>query len=102
MFITKVVLQVWNWSEVNPERDAARCDEGASGDHYYGASTLACEEDEEGSLAEILAESFNLQRGVSLHVLCLPGVSIAFEWTAVHALALALLHCNLVFASLVI
>jgi hypothetical protein len=56
-------FHVWNWSEVNRERTADEFDAGAAGDPFYGGVVGECELDENASLTEILAESFNVRAG---------------------------------------
>jgi hypothetical protein len=55
-------VQVWNWFEVNKERDA-NSDDGAAGDHYYGAGG-DLDLDPDVGLNEIIAEALNASPGV--------------------------------------
>jgi hypothetical protein len=54
-------VQVWNWLEVNKERDAS-FDDGAAGDHYYGARGNL-DSDPDVGLNEIIAEALNASPG---------------------------------------
>jgi hypothetical protein len=58
--MNKEGFHVWNWSETNEEKET---DGGAAGNYYYGGAALDCELDENASLTEILAESFNVEQG---------------------------------------
>lgn len=61
--LRKSALQVWNWAEVNEERNAARDEDGAGGDHYYGGAAAACDASADGGLADIIAEALNTGAG---------------------------------------